>query len=130
MSLTNISLGASQQYSMKPSSHQHHISQMRHEFNNKKENNKTPHPTMQHQNMGHSMPNIPRIEKEKAYLPPPPLMGKQMGIVNTPNVPPLGYYMDGNVKVFTLIAQPMKHIFTDGKPVNEQIIPEINRHRI
>ncbi len=41
--------------------------------------------------------------------PPPPLMGRQMGKVITPNVPPLGYALDGDVKVFTLIAQPVIH---------------------
>jgi len=44
--------------------------------------------------------------------PPPPLMGKQMGRIHTLNVPPLGYEMDGNVKVFTLICQPVKHFLT------------------
>lgn len=34
----------------------------------------------------------------------PSLMGKQMGVVETPGIPPLGYKMEGNVKVFHLIA--------------------------
>jgi len=74
------------------------------------------------------MQHIPRIEKGKRYSPPPPLMGKQMGVVNTINVPPLGYYMDGDVKVFTLIAQPTKHVFTDAIPINDHIIPQMNRY--
>ena len=45
---------------------------------------------------------------------PPKLMGKQMGKVDTIGVPPLGYEMDGDVKVFTLIAQPVEQILTDG----------------
>jgi hypothetical protein len=60
--------------------------------------------------------------------PPPPLMGKQMGRVNTLGVPPLGYEMDGDVKVFTLVAQPVLHNLTDGRPADETIIEEMNRY--
>lgn len=60
--------------------------------------------------------------------PPPPLTGKQMGMVNTLGVPPLGYEMDGDVKVFTLIAQPVVHHLTDGRPADETIIEEMNRY--
>ena len=82
----------------------------------------------QHMNTDMGTPKfIPRIELNKAYSPPPPTMGKQMGIVDTLNVPPLGYTLDGDVKVFTLIAQPMHHVFTDGKPINQDIIPVMNR---
>lgn len=84
------------------------------------------HAYAQHMDSGMQRP-IPRIEPNKTYSPPPATMGKQMGVVNTLNVPPLGYTMDGDVKVFTLIAQPMHHVFTDGKPVNEHIIPMVNR---
>jgi FtsP/CotA-like multicopper oxidase with cupredoxin domain len=38
-----------------------------------------------------------------------------MGQVHTLNVPPLGYKREGNVKVFTLIAQPVKRVFTEGR---------------
>jgi FtsP/CotA-like multicopper oxidase with cupredoxin domain len=48
--------------------------------------------------------------------PPPPLMGRQMGKVHTLNVPPLGYEMDGDVKVFTLIMQPVKRFLSTGGP--------------
>jgi FtsP/CotA-like multicopper oxidase with cupredoxin domain len=54
-------------------------------------------------------PNIP-------ISPPPRLMGRQMGRVHTLNVPPLGYEMDGDVKVFTLIMQPVKQFLTTGGP--------------
>ncbi len=69
----------------------------------------------------------PRIEKNKQYTPPPELMGKQMGTVNTINVPPLGYDLDGAIKVFTLIAQPFMHEFTDGHPMDQSTIPSMNR---
>ena len=69
----------------------------------------------------------PRIEQGKVYSPPPPLMNQQMGSVQTVNVPPLGYELDGNVKVFTLIAQPLTHVFTDGKPMDQSTIPVMNR---
>lgn len=47
--------------------------------------------------------------------PQPPLTGKQMGVVNTPGIKPLGYEMDGDVKVFKLYAQPIEQYITDGK---------------
>ncbi|UCB50616.1 MAG: copper oxidase [Deltaproteobacteria bacterium] len=56
--------------------------------------------------------------------PPPPLTGKQMGQVHTLNVPPLGYAMNGKVKVFTLIAQPVKRFLTDGRMPDDSIIKE------
>jgi len=58
---------------------------------------------------------------------PPPLMGKQTGEVHTLNVPPLGYEMDGGVKVFTVIAQPVKRFFTEGRMPDESIIKASNR---
>ena len=58
---------------------------------------------------------------------PPPLMGKQMGRVHTLNVPPLGYEMDGDVKVFTIIAQPVKRFLTEGRMPDESIIKAANR---
>lgn len=69
----------------------------------------------------------PRIEAGKSYSPPPPLMGTQMGRVNTINVPPLGYELDGTTKVFTLIAQPFFHELTDGHPMDQSTIPLMNR---
>jgi manganese oxidase len=71
--------------------------------------------------------SAPRIERGKSYSPPPVSMGQQHGVVQTLNVPPLGYELDGDVKVFTLIAHPMDHVFTDGKPMDESIIPLMNR---
>ncbi|MEW5912302.1 MAG: copper oxidase [Thermodesulfobacteriota bacterium] len=47
--------------------------------------------------------------------PPPPLMGRQMGQVQTLNLPPLGYEMKDGVKVFRLVAQPVERWLTDGK---------------
>ncbi len=69
----------------------------------------------------------PRIEEGKTYSLPPQLMGIQMGKVNTVNVPPLGYDLDGTVKVFTLIAQPFMHEFTNGRPMDQSLIPMMNR---
>lgn len=60
--------------------------------------------------------------------PPPNLVGKQMGIMNTIGVQPMGYEMDGNVKVFRLIAQPVKQYITDGKkPDYDAWIEDKNR---
>jgi hypothetical protein len=59
---------------------------------------------------------------------PPPLTGTQMGKVTTLGVPPLGYEMDGKVKVFHLIAQPIEQYISDGKkPDYYDLIPEGNR---
>jgi len=83
---------------------------------------------------GHSMPGMVHegmeMKQEEMYIhkplgwndpnitisPPPPLMGRQMGRVHTPNVLPLGYEIDGNVKVFTLIVQPVEKYIHDGIP--------------
>lgn len=60
--------------------------------------------------------------------PPPPLTGKQMGVLKTPGIEPLGYEMDGNVKVFRLYAQPIEQYITDGKEAEyEKLIPEKNK---
>src|SRR4030042_6738883 len=67
-----------------------------------------------HEPLGWSDPNI-------KISPPPPLTGKQMGRVITPNVPPLGYEMDGNVKVFTLIVQPVEKYIHDGIPPEDSL---------
>lgn len=60
--------------------------------------------------------------------PPPPLMGKQMGNVETLGIPPLGYTRDGNIKVFHLIAQPVEKQLTDGSatPSWQHLIPKEN----
>ena len=52
----------------------------------------------------------------------PPLLGKQMGTVETPGIPPLGYEMDNGVKVFRLIAQPIEQVITDGIVKHEGLI--------
>ena len=100
-----------------------------------------PHGHMKHPISGHADPDsMSRMETEESHMmmktpfpwadpkisisPPPPLMGKQMGQVHTLNVPPLGYAMDGKVKVFTLIAQPVKHFLTDGRMPDDSIIKE------
>lgn len=60
--------------------------------------------------------------------PPPPLMGKQMGVIETPGVPPLGYELDGNIKVFRLIAQPVERTIVDeNKSTFEHLIPAKNK---
>lgn len=46
---------------------------------------------------------------------PPSLTGKQMGVIETPGIAPLGYELDGDVKVFRLYAQPIEQYITDGK---------------
>jgi hypothetical protein len=59
---------------------------------------------------------------------PPPLTGKQMGVTITPGIQPLGYEMDGKVKVFKLYAQPIEQYITDGKEAEwEKLIPEQNK---
>lgn len=60
--------------------------------------------------------------------PPPPLMGKQMGKINTIGIPPLGYTLDGNVKIFRLIAQPVERTIVDESKKTdwEDLIPKKN----
>jgi len=72
---------------------------------------------------------IPWKTPFKKLSPPPPLMGKQMGVVDTLRVTPLGYELDGNVKVFKLILQPIEKIITDTnqKASWYHLIPEKNR---
>ncbi len=87
--------------------------------------------TVQHEGMEHEDMQMPPPagwrDPDMEVSPPPPPMGKQMGQVDTINVPPLGHGLDGDVKVFTLIAQPIEHQLTTGKPADESIIPELNR---
>jgi hypothetical protein len=82
--------------------------------------------------MGHSakaFPPVPWADPKIPISPPPSLMGKQMGKLHTLNVPPLGYKMDGEVKVFTLIAQPVKRFFTEGRMPDDSIIKEQYRFK-
>ncbi len=67
-------------------------------------------------------------DPEMPISDPPPLMGEQMGQVQTVGVEPLGYEMDGDVKVFTLIAQPIEHQITTGEPPDHWFIDEENRY--
>jgi len=86
---------------------------------------------------GHEMPSVPHdmrmhlpagwADPNIKLSPPPPSMGKQMGSIITPNVPPLGYEMDGKVKVFTLIAQPVEHYILDGEPAEGSIWDKVHR---
>lgn len=72
-----------------------------------------------HGPMGEAMTEYPPVawaDPKISLSPPPPLMGRQMGRVHTLNVPPLGYEVDGDIKVFTLIAQPVKRLLTSGGP--------------
>lgn len=54
-------------------------------------------------------------------------MGEQLGTVNTIGQPPMGYERDGEVKVFTLIVQPVEGLVTDSNPVYWEAIPEKDR---
>ena len=78
-----------------------------------------------HTKMGHEHGAYPPVAWKDPKITlsnPPPLMGKQMGQVHTLNVPPLGYEMDGKVKVFTLVAQPVKHVLTTGRMPDDALI--------
>lgn len=67
-------------------------------------------------------------DPKRKLSPPPPLTGKQMGRVITPGIKPLGYTLDGKVKVFHLIAQPVEQYILDGKPGEyEKLIPKENK---
>jgi hypothetical protein len=73
-----------------------------------------------HEPLGWADPNI-------KLSPPPPLMGKQMGLVHTPNVPPLGYETDGKIKVFTIIVQPVIHHILYGEPLEGSIWDKVHK---
>jgi len=85
--------------------------------------------TSEHEHLhGSSPPHSPMAWRDLSIplSPPPSLMGRQMGEVHTLNVPPLGYRMDGNVKVFTLIAQPVKRVLTEGRMPDNSLIKSSN----
>lgn len=95
----------------------HHPSHQEHKPEAKEDQHATHqhHSSMGHQ--AHSMgPKYAWRDPNMPISPPPAHMGHQMGQVHTLNVPPLGYTMDGDVKVFELIAQPVERVFTVGKP--------------
>ncbi len=71
---------------------------------------------------------IPWKKASEKISPPSPLTGKQMGVVQTPGVPPLGYELDGEVKVFRLVAQPIEHLIVDeARSTLASLIPEKNK---
>lgn len=69
---------------------------------------------------------FPRFDPAWPYSAPPPLMGRQMGKVHTLNIPPLGYELDGEVKVFHLTAQPVRQELTDGN-YDRLMLPEMKK---
>lgn len=72
---------------------------------------------------------IPWQQPSLKISPIPKLMGTQMGNVETPGVKPLGYELDGDIKVFTLIAQPIEHLIVDEtQSTHAHLIPE--EHKI
>lgn len=89
--------------------------------------------TKHHQNHHHTVREIGHLDyawanKSIKPSPPPALTGKQMGVINTLGIKPLGYEMDGNVKVFKLIAQPVEQYITDGNEADyDALIPDKNK---
>ncbi|HZW60748.1 MAG TPA: copper oxidase [Candidatus Babeliales bacterium] len=83
-----------------------------------------------HKHDHHAMPTFHKGWKDP-HIPisaPPKTMGKQMGTVDTLGIPALGYTLDGKVKVFTLIAQPVEKLITDSRtPSWQHLVPEKNR---
>jgi hypothetical protein len=68
---------------------------------------------------------IPWKHPSQSLSAMPKLMGKQMGTVQTPGVQPLGYELDGDIKVFMLIAQPIEHLIVNERESTfEHLIPE------
>lgn len=55
------------------------------------------------------------INSAQTLSPPKVMVGVQMGQVETLGREPLGYELEGDVKVFRLIAQPVKQELLDGK---------------
>jgi hypothetical protein len=88
----------------------HHNQMVSHEHESMK-----PGIAMDHMTMGH-YPAVAWADPDIPLSAPPDTMGKQMGRVHTLNVPPLGYEKEGSVKVFRLIAQPIKQYLTTGGP--------------
>lgn len=72
-------------------------------------------------------PKYPWKDPDIKLSPQPALMGKQMGVVETPGIPPLGYEVVDNVKVFNLIAQPVEQWITDGKATHKGLVPAMQR---
>lgn len=72
--------------------------------------------------LGRMAPKYAWADKKTKLSPLPPLMGKQMGVVETIGIKPLGYKMEGKVKVFQLIAQPVDQWITDGKTQHKDLL--------
>ena len=66
------------------------------------------HETQHRMHMDPLVDRFPRRNPDISPSVPPRLTGHQMGRVLTPSVPALGYHLDGKVKVFELIAQPVE----------------------
>ncbi|HSW63744.1 MAG TPA: copper oxidase [Dissulfurispiraceae bacterium] len=65
----------------------------------------------------HAMPDpVGWADPVLQLSPPPPLMGRQMGRVITPNVRPLGYELAGRIKVYKLVVQPVEHFLLGDEP--------------
>ncbi len=60
-------------------------------------------------------PVIPWKKQSQVISQPSPLTGKQMGVVQTPGIQSLGYELDGKVKVFRLVAQPIEQLIVDER---------------
>ncbi|MCC6573502.1 MAG: copper oxidase [Planctomycetes bacterium] len=87
----------------------------------------TPQPQPDHDAHAMGETSLRRIEPGRTYSPPPPHMGHQAGRVHAPAVAPLGYEMDAGVKVFTLIAQPVRWHINDGKQSDDPRVPQKNK---
>jgi len=96
---------------------------------------------MSNQNPQHTQHTIHHLDyswsnKNIKPSPAPSLMGKQMGVINTLGMKPLGYEMDGDVKVYRHIAQPIEQYITDGKEADYDVLiqdknklaPELMHH--
>ncbi len=58
---------------------------------------------------------------------PPPTTGQQMGVVDTIGIPPLGYTVEDEIKIFHLIAQPIEKIIVDERrSTHAHLIPQEN----
>ena len=55
----------------------------------------------------------------------PTLTGKQMGVIETLGIPPLGYTKKGNIKIFHLVAQPVEQWIVSGTPTHKKLVPTL-----
>lgn len=82
-----------------------------------------------HAGMDHAMDmdplqdRFPRRDPNVTLSDPPRLMGRGMGRVETPGIPPLGYDMDDGVKVFELVAQPVETAIIDASSLQHAHVP-------